>query len=114
MKPIDQMFRAFADETRLRILNLLAHERELCVCDIQSILKLPQAKISRHLAYLRGSGLVAVRKAGLWKHYSLTRPEGGFHKGLLSCLSGCFGEVGALRRDIQTLKRRAPRLKGCA
>ena len=114
MKDIDRMFRAFADETRLRILSLLAREKELCVCDIQDVLGLPQPKISRHLAYLRDSGLVAVRRDGLWKHYSLSKPQGGFHKGLVGCLSGCFSEVGILRRDQETLRRRAPSLKGCS
>jgi len=53
----DQLFKAFSDSTRLRLLNLLA-QREHCVCEFQSILRVPQPKISRHLAYLRRSGLV--------------------------------------------------------
>jgi DNA-binding transcriptional ArsR family regulator len=69
------MFSAFADQTRPRILHLLTHGK-LCVCDIHDTLKLPQSKVSRHLAYLRESGLARVRKEGLWKHYSLA-PTGG-------------------------------------
>ena len=99
------MFRAFADETRLRILSLLTRG-ELCVCDIVDALKIPQPKASRHLAYLRGAGLVRVRREGLWKHYSLVEAEGGFHRGLMGCLRGCFGEVDSLRRDIQRLEAR--------
>ena len=102
-KRTDRMFRAFSDETRLRILNLLARGNELCVCDLQSILRAPQPKVSRHLAYLRQAGLVSVRKAGLWKHYSLAKPAGGFHRGLLGCLGGCFAEAGILRKDIKVL-----------
>ncbi|NNN07425.1 MAG: metalloregulator ArsR/SmtB family transcription factor [Elusimicrobia bacterium] len=100
--PTDRMFRAFADQTRLRILALLSRG-ELCVCDITSALKIAQPKASRHLAYLRGAGLVRVRREGLWKHYSLAQARGGFHRGLLGCLRGCFAEVESLRRDARRL-----------
>ncbi len=107
----DLLFRAFADETRLRILSLLV-PGELCVCDIVSALGLGQPKISRHLAYLRRAGLVSARKEGLWKHYSLTPPADAFHKGLLGCLRGCFSEAPSLRRDRERLEKRASE-KGC-
>ena len=58
------MFRACADPTRLRILMLL-EGRELCVTDVETILRLPQAKTSRHLRYLKAAGLVDCRKRGL-------------------------------------------------
>ncbi len=61
------LFRAFADPTRLRLLNLLL-ERELCVCDLCAVLDEIQPKVSRHLAYLRRAGLVTVRSDGNWKH----------------------------------------------
>ena len=99
------MFKAFADETRLRALNLLAARGELCVCDIQAVLGLSQPKVSRHLAYLRRAGLVGVRREGPWKHYSLLAPKGAFHRGLIGCLRGCFSEVGVLRRDLKALRR---------
>jgi ArsR family transcriptional regulator len=98
------MFRAFADETRLRILSLLAQSRELCVCDIQAVLGHSQPKVSRHLAYLRGAGLVSFRREGPWKHYSLASARGKFHRGLVGCLRGCFAESGTLKRDRRTLK----------
>jgi ArsR family transcriptional regulator len=108
MKPkprIDRMFSAFADETRLRILHLLTRG-ELCVCDIHDTLRLPQSKVSRHLAYLRESGLVRVRKNGLWKHYSLSPAAGKFHRSLIRCLKGCFDEVDILKHDLAALKQR--------
>lgn len=76
MKPSPQvasLFRALADPTRLRLLNLLA-QGELCVCYFVAILGETQPKISRHLAYLRRAGLVKVRRDGKWMHYSLDRP----------------------------------------
>lgn len=107
-RKIDTMFKAFADETRLRILHLLTYG-ELCVCDILTTLRLPQSKVSRHLAYLRAAGLVQVRRSGLWKHYSLTSPEGRFHGGLVGCLRGCFDEVAVLKNDARRLKFKALR-----
>ena len=46
-----QLFKALADETRLRIVELLT-QGELCVCDLMDVLEEPQSKISRHLSYL--------------------------------------------------------------
>ena len=67
---VDRMFRAFSDRTRLRILHLLL-PGELCVCHIVDVLDLSQPKVSRHLAYLRRTGLVLARKEGLWNYYRL-------------------------------------------
>jgi ArsR family transcriptional regulator len=96
---IDLMFRAFSDRTRLRILHIL-QSGELCVGDIVEILQAPQPRISRHLAYLRKSNLVMVRKSGLWSHYSLAPAKTPFHRKLLECLAKCFGEVPELQTDI--------------
>jgi len=70
---LEQLFKALADDTRLRILALLA-SGEVCVCNIHGALDLPQPAVSRHLAYLRKSGLVAARRDGLWMHYRLEVP----------------------------------------
>jgi ArsR family transcriptional regulator len=69
---LESLFKALADKTRLRILALLGNN-EVCVCHIHDSLGLPQPTISRHLAYLRRSGLVAVRRDGVWMHYQLSR-----------------------------------------
>lgn len=103
----NRLFRAFADETRLRLLHLLTRG-ELCVCDLKSVLNLPQSKISRHLAYLRQAGLVRSRREGLWKHYSLTTPETRFHRKLIECLGQCFEDVEVLRKDLKILKQKRP------
>lgn len=103
--PVDLMFKAFSDRTRLRILHLL-RGGELCVCDVVAVLRVPQAKVSRHLAYLRRAGLVNVRKDGLWAHYTLSRPASAFHRKLLDCLDCCFREVPQLVEDQARLKSR--------
>ena len=96
---VDFMFRAFSDRTRLRILHAL-RDGELCVGDIVESLNAPQPRISRHLAYLRKAGLVAVRKSGLWSHYSLAPAKTQFHRKLLACLENCFGEVPEIQADL--------------
>jgi ArsR family transcriptional regulator len=53
---------------------MLLLQGELCVCDLMVILGEPQSKISRHLAYLKHSGIVSSRRVGLWMHYSLKAP----------------------------------------
>src|SRR5687768_14772396 len=69
---LESLFKALADKTRLRILGLLGND-EVCVCHIHDSLGLPQPTVSRHLAYLRRSGLVAVRRDGVWMHYQISR-----------------------------------------
>lgn len=71
---MEQLFRALADKTRLRLINLLGDE-EVCVCFLTEILKSPQSTISRHLSYLRRSGIVASRRDGKWMHYRLVLPS---------------------------------------
>lgn len=103
--PVDRLFRAFSDRTRLRILHLLKHG-ELCVCDLVSILRVPQPTASRHLAYLRRAGLVRVRKERSWNYYSLAEPRNSFHAKLLECLGSCFSEVPELGRDMAKRNKR--------
>ncbi len=55
------LFRALADETRLKIFALLTKD-ELCVCEIEAVLGLPQSLVSNHLAALRRVGLVRWRR----------------------------------------------------
>jgi ArsR family transcriptional regulator len=95
---VDLMFRAFSDRTRLRVLHLLI-EGEMCVADLVTVLRIEQPSASRHLAYLRKAGLVSVRKAGLWKYYSLAATRTAFHQKLLECLACCFQEVPEIQKD---------------
>jgi len=95
---ITLIFRAFSDSTRLRILSLL-RGGECCVGDLVQILDVEQPSASRHLAYLRRSGLVVVRKAGQWSYYSLAPAHAPFHQKLLECLAFCFQEVPQIEQD---------------
>ena len=99
--PVNRIFRAFSDATRLRILSLLK-QGEHCVGDLVTILGLPQPKVSRHLAYLRKAGLVETREQGLWNFYRLAPAASPFHKKLLECLTACFGDVPKVARDAKS------------
>lgn len=103
----NQLFKAFSDETRLRILNLLA-QRDHCVCEFQNILRVPQPTISRHLAYLRRSGLVTEERHGKMVMYSLAEAKNAVHESLLRCVRGCFQEIDFLKRDIERGKKQKP------
>ncbi|HUQ87803.1 MAG TPA: metalloregulator ArsR/SmtB family transcription factor [Vicinamibacterales bacterium] len=70
LEALTTIYAALADSTRLRILSLLS-EDEICVCHIHASLDVPQPTASRHLAYLRKSGLVEARRDGIWMHYRL-------------------------------------------
>jgi ArsR family transcriptional regulator len=67
------LFKALADRTRLRLINLMG-EDEVCVCFFVEVLKTNQPKISRHLAYLKRAGVVSARREGKWMHYRIVEP----------------------------------------
>lgn len=79
---MERLFLGLADRTRLRLLNLMG-EQEVCVCYFVEILDLPQPTISRHLAYLRRTGLVSPRRQGRWMHYRIAVPSNQFARQLL-------------------------------
>ena len=97
---MEQLFKAMADQTRLRILALLAGG-EVCVCDIHETLRIPQPRASRHLAYLRRTGLVLDRKDGLWVYYRLADPDDPVLKTLLSAVVHCLGHVQGATREAK-------------
>jgi len=65
------VMKSLADETNLRLLGLIKLHKELCVCEFEDILELPQSTVSRHLKALADSGLIQARKDGRWRYYSI-------------------------------------------
>ena len=72
MRDTVKAFKALSDETRLRILHLLL-ERECCVCEVMQALDISQTRASRNLGILHDSGLIRLKKEGLWSLYSIDR-----------------------------------------
>lgn len=86
MKQAAKIYKSVADETRVRILLLLATNTELCVCDLMASLNLPQSTVSRHLSYLKNAGWLDDRRSGTWMHYSLTHTPSTTHQDILASL----------------------------
>jgi len=103
MKELEQYFKALGDANRLRILNLLLHG-ELCVCDIQFVLGASQPHVSRHLAYLKNSGLVLDRREGFRIFYRLADPKQGAKKKLFEFLQAAYKGEKQLQEDLRRLK----------
>ena len=103
-----RMLKAFADPVRLRLLNLLSEDAEVCVCHLHEALALPQPTVSRHLAYLRKNGLVIGRKDGLWVHYRLAEARSKLHETLLGAMENSLGTVEILAQDRLRLAQLNP------
>lgn len=88
------------DETRIRILNFIDMNKEVCVCDIENSFEMIQSRISRHLKILKEAGFLKVDRRGTWAYYSIRTPLDEFRKSILK-------EISYLNMDIPKLK------KGC-
>jgi len=101
--PLDLLFRALADPTRLRLLNLIA-DKEICVCYFVDILGMSQPKISRHLAYLRHVGIVATRRQGRWMHYRLRAPGDAVARAILKNTLAHLRRLRDMQADLAKLE----------
>ena len=109
---VDRMFRAFSDLTRLRILELLRMNGELCVGDLVEILQVPQPTASRHLAYLRRTGFVLGRKEGMCSFYCLAPSRSSLHAKLIESLGACTRDGSEFAAD-RALARKIRLTGGC-
>jgi|SRR5579859_2674065 len=91
MNTIEDYFKGLADVNRLRIINLLLNG-ELCGCDIQYVVGASQSNVSRHLAYLKKSGLVSDRREGYRVYYRLVESDKSAYKGLIAYLQVALKE----------------------
>ncbi len=104
-----KIYECLCDPTRLRLLHVLA-QGPLCVCHFQAVLREPQVKISKHLAYLKTRGLVQCEREGNWMIYALPAKPTRELKTNLACLQDCAGEDPIFRQDLARLKKLAPQL----
>ncbi|MCL5772361.1 MAG: metalloregulator ArsR/SmtB family transcription factor [Actinobacteria bacterium] len=81
-----KVFKAFSDENRLMILELLRNG-EKCACVILEDLNIVQSTLSYHMEILCESGIVCGRKEGKWTHYSLSEKGCKYAKNLLTDLT---------------------------
>ncbi len=99
------LFKALADPIRLRILALIA-EGEVCVCHMHESLQLPQPTVSRHLAYLRRSGLVEARRDGLWMHYRLATLADPVVAAIGDTVRHALAHMDIVQRDAERLQKK--------
>ena len=102
--PLERLFQALADSTRLRLINLMAAQ-EICVCYFVEVIDAPQPKISRHLAYLRRAGIVAARREGKWMHYRLVTPADPHAAAVMKTTLDSLKQDRDLQSDLSRLNR---------
>jgi len=104
LRPLSRVFRALGDETRLRIVALLAHG-ELCVCHVEQALGLSQPNASRQLGILKAAGVVDGRRDGTWVYYRIAEQEHEAVQRVLSLLTESLTTRRALKADLVRLRR---------
>lgn len=104
VKALSRLFKALADETRLRIVALLVHG-ELCVCHVESALGLTQPNASRQLGILRAAGVVEHRRERSWVYYRLREQSEDTTRRVMRELVERFAGEKRLARDLDRLTR---------
>ena len=104
VRSLSRLFRALSDETRLRIVALLAHG-ELCVCHIEKALTIPQPSVSRALGILKSAGVVDSRRDGSWVHYRLVDHDVPELQAVIGNIAKAFGSQRVMRSDLVRLKK---------
>jgi ArsR family transcriptional regulator len=100
---IVRIYECLCDETRLRIIQLLTRG-PLCVCHLQLVLGIPQARVSQHLSYLREREMVENRREGTWMIYSLPGKPSAELSRHLACLQDCSVSDKRFRADLKKLR----------
>ena len=95
-----QLFKALSEEPRVRILNLMFMKGEMCITDLEIILEFTQAKTSRHLSYLKNSGIVNSRKADQWVFYSIKEEV----TELIKLIFDYFDKDHILKKDLENFE----------
>jgi len=82
-----QTISAINDESRLKILNFIRTNGEVCVCDVENAFNMIQSRTSRHLKILKDGGFLKVDRRGRWAYYSIRSPLDTFRKSILDEIS---------------------------
>jgi ArsR family transcriptional regulator len=104
-----EIYQCFCDETRLRILNLLA-QGPLCVCHLQEVLGESQVKISKHLSYLKSKAVVASERHQNWMIYFLPMVRSNELEANLKCLQDCVQTHAVFKADLRRLAKVQPKV----
>ena len=113
MKETVKAFKALADETRLRVLNLIL-ARECCVCEVMQALEISQSKASRHLSALYDAGFLKLRREGLWSLYSVDEGMGVSLSDMVVAARKSIAANSEVGKDLERLKTTRRIGGGCA
>lgn len=103
-----RVFRAFTDENRVRVLELLC-KGEQCACTLLDDLKISQPTLSHHMKILCNSGIVKSRRVGKWTYYSINMDGCGYASHLLNIVVVRTMEhklrvIGLVHRSLRSFK----------
>ena len=104
MREVIKAMKALSDDTRLRILNIVA-ERDCCVCEVMQALNISQTRASRNLRILEEAGFLNSRREGLWMHYSLRTDKENFSLPLVKIVTDFARKNAIYRQDQKRLKK---------
>jgi len=108
------LFKCLADDTRLRMTLLISQAGELCVCELMAALDEAQPKISRHLALLRSSGLLADRRQGQWVYYRLHPELPSWANEMLKTVLAANGDwLAPNQQRLEAMRHRPERVNLC-
>ena len=93
-----QLFKAFSDESRVRILHLIYHQKKMCITDLEQVLDFTQTKTSRHLSYLKNAGLVYGQPMDQFVYYRIRSQASDVIEQFFQYMS----KDGLLLKDLET------------
>ena len=98
------IFKALAEESRLRILALLMQE-EMCVCELENCLELTQSNASRHLTILKNAGILTSTKNAQWIYYKVSEEFVRTNQDLFRYISEKIKQLPSYEADIEQLQK---------
>lgn len=102
MEELLEVYKAFADKNRVRILKMLL-KRPLCVCELADVIGISQPAISRHLKQMKSAGLLSDQKMGNWVYYRINEKNKVFGRQLLDLLEGWLNDDEIILEDQKNL-----------
>jgi len=104
MRELVKVFKAVADENRLRILKMLQHKK-MCVCELAAALGITQPSVSRHLSLMKDAGLVSDHRNGPWIDYELCEEKINQYAPVIkSYLKGWINDDHKVKEDLRKIK----------
>jgi ArsR family transcriptional regulator, arsenate/arsenite/antimonite-responsive transcriptional repressor len=114
MRDYARIFKAISDETRLQIMALIFRHGEVCVCEVEQILRITQSKASRHLRYLRDAGVLLDRRDGVTIYYGVPAAQAPEVSAILMLLRGLLSSATLPDASPVLVQLRAARASGDA